>query len=92
MEIGQPVRSQGAKIVAELAAKAQAKGVKLHLPVTTCAATAFPRSLTTPSSSGARHHRHSRRWLVSMSPKSVALFNEASAGRARYLERPPGVF
>jgi phosphoglycerate kinase len=97
MEIGGSLFDpEGAKIVAELAAKAQAKGVKLHLPVDYVCGDRFPQKPDDAVKVQAADDTTGIPvgWLgLDVGPKSVALFNEA-IGRARTIiwNGPPGVF
>jgi phosphoglycerate kinase len=83
---------EGAKLVADLAAKAQARGVQLHLPVDYVCGDKFaedavvkPADDTTGIPAG---------WMgLDVGPKSIALFNEAiSRARTIVWNGPPGVF
>jgi phosphoglycerate kinase len=97
MEIGGSLfDADGAKMVPELAAKAQAKGVKLIFPVDYICGARFPQKpdetvnvRPADDASGIPAG-----WLgLDVGPKSIALFSEA-IGRARTIiwNGPPGVF
>jgi phosphoglycerate kinase len=88
LEIGDSLfDSEGAKLVADLVAKAQARGVKLHLPVDYVCANRFAEAAddTTGIPAG---------WMgLDVGPKSIALFNAAIARAGTIVwNGPPGVF
>jgi len=93
MEIGDSLFDpEGAKIVAELAAKAKARGVKLHFPVDFVCANRFAEDADTqPADDRAGIPAG---WMgLDAGPKSIALYGAAIA-RAQTIvwNGPPGVF
>ncbi|MBI2813718.1 MAG: phosphoglycerate kinase [Opitutae bacterium] len=84
--------AEGAKLVPDLVAKAQARGVKLHLPVDYVCADRFAEDAATKSADDASGIPAG--WMgLDVGPKSNALFADA-IGRARTIiwNGPPGVF
>jgi len=93
MEIGDSLFDpEGAKIVAELAAKAQARGVKLHFPVDFVCANRFAEDAETRPADDASGIPAG--WMgLDAGPKSIALY-AAVIARAQTIvwNGPPGVF
>lgn len=93
MEIGASLFDpEGAKTVADLMAKAQARGVKIHLPVDYLCADRFAEDASSKPADDASGIPAG--WMgLDVGPKSNALFAEA-IGRAKTIiwNGPPGVF
>ncbi|HTX64877.1 MAG TPA: phosphoglycerate kinase [Opitutaceae bacterium] len=93
MEIGDSLFDpEGAKIVAELAAKAQARGVKLHFPVDFVCANRFAEDAETRPADDSTGIPAG--WMgLDAGPKSIALY-AAVIARAQTIvwNGPPGVF
>ncbi|MBA4137041.1 MAG: phosphoglycerate kinase [Opitutus sp.] len=93
MEIGASLFDpEGAKTVADLMAKAQARGVKIHLPVDYICADRFAEDASSKPADDASGIAAG--WMgLDVGPKSNALF-AAAIGRAKTIiwNGPPGVF
>ena len=93
MEIGSSLFDpEGAKTVADLMAKAKAKGVKIHLPVDYICADKFAENAATQPADDSTGIPAG--WMgLDVGPKSNAIFADA-IGRARTIiwNGPPGVF
>jgi phosphoglycerate kinase len=93
LEIGDSLFDpEGAKLVADLVAKAQARGVKLHLPVDYVCANRFAEDAEVKAADDTTGIPAG--WMgLDVGPKSIALFNEAIARAGTIVwNGPPGVF
>lgn len=93
MEIGNSLfDAEGAKLVADLAAKAEARGVKLILPVDYVCADSFSADAKTQAADDASGIPAG--WMgLDAGPKSIALYREAILGAKTIIwNGPPGVF
>jgi phosphoglycerate kinase len=93
IEIGNSLfDAEGAKITAELMAKAESRGVKIHLPVDYVCGDKFDAAATVSSADDASGIPAG--WMgLDAGPKTIALFDEV-IGRAQTImwNGPPGVF